>query len=213
MNPTDSVDPPQEDAGDRPEAQQLGAMAMSDPVAMHNPLSTMAPGEQVICEIKRHPIGIYADYLAVGFVLLLLGMAVVVAPDILTSSDRSQVITIGAFIFLVAAVLGTGFLLAASKIYWGNRWIVTSDSITQIIQTGLFTKHSSQLSFEHLEDVTCEQNGMGAGMLHYGVISAETAGAVDKFTFMYCPKPTYYAKQILAARERFEERSKNQSDS
>jgi hypothetical protein len=42
-------------------------------------------------------------------------------------------------------------------------------------------------------------------MFHFGVLSAETAAATDKFTFLFCPNPTYYAKQILAARERFEQ--------
>jgi hypothetical protein len=217
MNPQSSD--PSQDGAEQPEdsvksqdALQLGSIAMSDPVAMHNPLATMEPGEQVICEIKRHPIGILADYVAIGFGLLILAIAIfVILPHVLVNSSSSQVFDVGAMILIVFIALAGGFLFVAHRIYWGNRWIVTSDSITQVTQTGLFTKQSSQLSFEHLEDVTCEQNGMAAEMFHFGVLSAETAGAVDKFTFPYCPNPTTYAKQILAARERFEQRTDKQA--
>jgi hypothetical protein len=170
----------------------------------------MEPGEQIICEIKRHPIGMIGEYIGVGLLLLLVGIAAMVAPSVLSSSSHGQVLMVSILVFVAAAAIGTGFLFVVGKIYWGNRWIVTSDSITQVTQTGLFNKQTSQLSFEHLEDITCEQNGIGADMFHYGVLSAETAGAVDKFTFPFCPNPTSYAKQILAARERFDERTRQQ---
>ncbi len=203
------MNPPTSDSSDNKAAHQLGEIAVGDPIIMGNPLATMEAGEEVICEIKRHPIGIMAEYIAVGFMLLLLAIAILVAPSVLTSSNSNQVLMVGAITFVIAAAIGSGFLFIASRVYWGNRWIVTNDSITQIIQTSLFSKQSSQLSFEHLEDVTCAQNGMGAEMFHFGILSAETAGAVDKFTFPYCPNPTYYAKQILMARERYEQSNRD----
>ncbi len=183
--------------------ESLGPAA---PTAVKNPLATMRPGEQVICEIKRHPIGIIGMYGAVGLLLVIVAVtAFVIAPDMLTSYSAGQVRLTGALIFLIAAILGIGFLFVVHTIYWGNSWIVTSDSITQVRRISLFDKQTSQLSLGNLEDITAEQNGMLAQMLHFGVISAETAAATDKFTFIYCPDPNYYAQQILAARERFEQ--------
>jgi hypothetical protein len=187
MNPQDSYGPP-------------------DPISVNNPLSTMRPGEQVICAIKRHPIGIIGMYGAVGLLLFIIAVTVfIIAPSTLTSYSSGQVMMAGGLVFAVAAVLGIGFLFIVHTIYWGNSWIVTSDSITQVKRNGLFDKQTSQLSLGDLEDITAEQNGLLAQMLHFGVISAETAAATDKFTFIYCPRPTYYAKQILAARESFEQ--------
>lgn len=178
----------------------------SNQPAASNPLAVMEPGEQVICEIKRHPIGIYGVYVAVGLGLFVLALAVfIIAPSVFSNYSQSRIMLAGAVVFLVAAMAGAGFLLVASKVYWGNRWILTSDSITQVTRTSLFDKQTSQLSLGDLEDITAEQNGVLAEMLHYGVISAETAAATDKFTFLYCPNPTYYARQILGARERFEQ--------
>src|SRR6202011_6093270 len=93
----------------------------------------------------------------------------------------------------------------ATRIYWGNSWIVTSDSVTQVSQTSLFKRQSSQLSLIHLEDVTAEQNGVLAHMFNYGLLRVETAGERSKFTFTFCPNPNFYAREILAAREAFEQ--------
>jgi hypothetical protein len=172
----------------------------------NNPLSVMEPGEQTICEIRRHPIGIIGKYVAAGFVLVVLAVVLfVVVPHVFSSMSRGRMAAISGLVFVVAAVIAAGFLWVVRRVYWANRWIVTSDSITQVKQTSLFDKQTSQLSLGDLEDITAEQDGPVAQMFHFGVISAETAGATDKFTFPYCPNPNDYAKQILAARERFEQ--------
>jgi hypothetical protein len=178
--------------------------ASPNPPKVHNPLSTMQPGEQVICEIKRHPIGLFGVYGLVAFLIIVLAVVIFgVAPSVFSSVDRNQVLSVGSVFLLLVAVLGVGFAFISNIVYWGNRWVVTSDSITQVQQTSLFNKQSSQLSLENLEDVTAEQNGILTHMFNYGVIKAETAGERSKFVFMYCPNPTFYAQQILGARERF----------
>jgi hypothetical protein len=87
----------------------------------------------------------------------------------------------------------------------GNRWIITSDSITQVNQTSLFNKQSSQLSLANLEDITVEQNGIIQSVFGFGTLRAETAGERSKFMFQYCPNPNSYAQQNLNAREQFEQ--------
>jgi hypothetical protein len=185
------------------EPQQYPSTPPTEPQRI-NPLSTMQPGEQIICEIKRHPIGIIGVYAIVAFVLIVLTIVIFgVAPSIFSDVDRNTVLSIGAVVLLVTAVLGLGFAFISNIVYWGNRWVVTSDSITQVQQSSLFNKQSSQLSLENLEDVTSEKNGILTHIFNYGVIKAETAGERSKFVFLYCPNPDFYAKQILATRERF----------
>lgn len=166
----------------------------------------MEPGEQVLCEIKRHPIGILGVYIISGALLLALAIvAFVVAPNIF-ADNRSQVTALGGIAFLIIGGLLLGFVFIANKVYWGNSWVVTSDSITEMTQTSLFSKHSSQLSLGNLEDVTVEQDGVFPQLFKYGVIRAETAGESSKFVFPFCPNPSYYARKVLAAREGFEQR-------
>lgn len=176
------------------------------PPEIHNPLSVMEPGEQVICEIKRHPIGILGVYIISGALLLALAiLALIVAPNVF-ADNRSQVMALGGIAFLIIGGLLLGFVFIANKVYWGNSWVVTSDSITQITQTSLFSKHSSQLSLGNLEDITVEQDGIFPQLFKYGVLRAETAGESGKFVFPLCSNPSYYARKVLAARESFERR-------
>ena len=167
----------------------------------------MRPGERVICEIKRHPIGLFGIY--AGSIFLLLFIALVgfgLAPSILSDEySKSQVYGVSLIVLLIFAVLCGLFTFISHIVYWGNRWIVTDDSVTQVTQVSLFSKQSSQLSMSNLEDITAEQNGILAHLFNFGVLKAETAGERSKFRFIYCPNPNYYAQCILQAREAFEQ--------
>lgn len=172
---------------------------------IHNPLAVMQPGEQIICEIKRHPIGMFGMYVLAGVFLLVLAVATLVVLPNVFSGSRSAAMAVGTVIFMVLALIIVAFVFIANKVYWGNSWVVSSDSITQISQTSLFNKQSSQLSLGNLEDVTAAQHGVLAHLFKFGMLKAETAGESSKFTFPYCPNPNYYAQKILAAREAFEQ--------
>lgn len=175
------------------------------PKKIHNPLEVMQPGEQIICEVKRHPIGMLGIYAMSGFLLLFFAVLAWVVGPAIFSSNRSMVLGIGTIVFLVVACVVIGFVFVANKVYWGNSWVVSSDSLTQISQISLFNKQSSQLSLGNLEDVTTEQHGIMAQLFKYGTLRVETAGERSKFMFPYCPNPDYYAQKILAARETFEQ--------
>lgn len=198
MNPQEYTQPPSQPA---PPA--------SDPLPKHhmnNPLSVMQEGEQTICEIKRHPIGLLGVYVMSGALLIVLAvLAFVVVPHGASSDNRGQAIGVAGLLFFLVAAIILAFVYIANKVYWGNSWIVTSDSITQMTQTSLFHKQAAQLSLGNLEDVTSEKNGILANMFNFGLLKAETAGERSKFVFLYCPSPDYYAQKILAAREQFEQ--------
>lgn len=169
---------------------------------VYNPLSVMRPGEQVLCEIRRHPIGILGVYFMAGAIIAIAIAAAVVAPSHIPNftTQYREAVALGALIVSVLALL---YAYIARVVYTGNRWILTDDSLTQVTQDGLFRKHSSQLSLANLEDVTVDQNGIVQAMFGYGILHAETAGERSKFVFLFCPKPNEYARKILAARENF----------
>ncbi len=168
----------------------------------YNPLKVMQPGERVVCELRRHPIGLFGIYFMLAVVVVAAVCAVALAPRIFLgiTSQNQAVLALGAVI--VCAIVGL-FTYVGSIVYKGNRWVVTTDSITQIDQTSLFSKQTSQLSMANLEDVTVEQNGFLPSMLGYGRLRAESAGQRGKFVFDYCPRPNDCAKQIIAAHEAY----------
>jgi hypothetical protein len=171
-----------------------------------NPLASTQPGERTIAEIKRHPIGLLGMYVMTGVVLVGLGILLLaVVPSFATSANRGSLTAISAILFLAIALLAGIVLLIAHTVYWGNRWIVTSDSITQVTQTGLFQKHSAQVSLGDIEDVSVRQNGVVPHMFNYGIIKAETANEHTRFQFNFCPDPNTIAQAIVHAREVFEQ--------
>lgn len=176
-----------------------------DPSKMNIPMRAMRPGEQVLFQIKRHPIGLFAMYFVAGFVILILAIMVFAVGPAIFPNNKSEVTSIGSVVFIIVLVAALIYAFIANKVYWGNSWTLTSDSITQVVQTSLFNKQSSQLALHNLEDVTAEQNGILTHMFNYGIIKAETAGERSKFTFLYAPDPNRFAQRILQARESFEQ--------
>jgi len=170
-----------------------------------NSLAVTQTGEQVLFTIRRHPIGILGMYVAGGMLLIASAVVCFVAPMHL-SGDVTQFKHYGALAFLLVLLAAMVFLFISTIVYWGNSWVLTSDSITQIQQTSLFNRQSSQLSLGNLEDVTAEQNGILTHIFNYGLLKVETAGEHSKFSFFYCPNPNFYAQQVIAAREAFEQK-------
>lgn len=172
------------------------------PPDVRNPLAVMQPGERIICEIRRHPFGLFGLYaMAIAIAAITLGAAVAVPyfASFLTT-DQKVGVELAAGLVLVVTVL---IAWIGVYVYKGNRWIITSDSITQVSQTGLFNVRSSQMSLANLEDVSARQDGIIQQMLGYGVLTVETAGERSKFVFNFCPNPNEYARKIIAAHEEF----------
>jgi uncharacterized membrane protein YdbT with pleckstrin-like domain len=174
-----------------------------------HPMVVMQPGERVVCEIKRHPIGILSLYVGAFFAVAVVAtLLYFFMPTIRDhyGSNADAMVLLGGGIILAGIVL---MLFISTTIYWQNQWIVTTDSITQIIQNGLFGRQASQLSMENLEDVTVIQNGILPHIFNYGMLKAETAGERSKFVFMYCPNPNQCAREILDTHEKFLEDRRN----
>jgi len=169
---------------------------------VRNPLKVMQPGERVLCEIRRHPFGLFSMYFVLAVIIVLAAVAVALAPQFIpgiTSQARAGLALAAIVICAIAAL----FTYVSVYVYKGNRWIITSDSITQISQTGLFGQQISQLSLANLEDVTVEQNGILQTMFGFGRLRAESAGQRGKFVFDFCPRPQEFARQIIAAHEAY----------
>lgn len=186
-----------------PNTQQSSQIPQTDGSEI-NPMVVLSPGERVICQIKRHPIGMISQFVVAGLLIVVGAIAALFMSTHASNTYNEQ--HLKAFIYggLALLVIGTLlFLGVANSVYWKNQWVVTSDSITQILQVSLMAKQVSQLSLDDLEDVTVVQTGLLQTMLNYGTLRAETAGERSKFMFLYCPDPSHYARQILEAREEF----------
>ncbi|HET6924430.1 MAG TPA: PH domain-containing protein [Candidatus Saccharimonadales bacterium] len=168
----------------------------------NNPLRVMSPGERELGEIRRHPFGLFGVYFGAAVIIILVGVGAALLPSFapsLSVATRNLAYIIAVFVAIFVLI----FTYIAAVIYHGNRWILTSDSITQISQVSLFRKQTSQLSLANLEDVTFDQNGLIPTMFGFGTLKVETAGERSKFQFPFCPNPSKYARDIIQAHEEF----------
>ena len=203
---------PQAPQTDQPQPQDgayKGEYARPKAPGVH-PMVVLQPGEQIVANVKRHPFGIIQLYIAA---LLGIGVAAVVAfllvPSFLNqygNGSGMSLVVVGLVLIVALLVLILG---VATSVYWQNEWVITTDSITQIVQSSLFNRQVSQLSMENLEDVTVNQDGIIPHMFNFGTLKVETAGERSKFIFPYCPNPNEYARQILEIHEHFLEERRN----
>jgi Bacterial PH domain len=158
--------------------------------------------EKLIATIRRHFFGIFIIYFLTTTALIVsIGLVYFLLPNLVDTSQTDVYKTVGviaAGIVIIMALL----LYLATSIYYGSRLILTDHNITQVIRIGIFTKKVSQLDVGNIEDVNANRKGLFATVLNFGTLNIETAGAAENFVFTYCPKPDYYAKEILEARQK-----------
>jgi len=169
-------------------------------------------GQREILIIRRHPFGLVALYFQAALgTAVALGLILYLLPKVVNSDTHNKLMgpLMAASIALVALVLV--FMIIATYIYHQNSWVVSDDTIHQMLQRGLFNHQTSELSMANIEDVTAEQKGILAELFGFGTLRCETAGELPYFHFQYCPSPDKYAKIILDARERFINESPEQA--
>lgn len=165
-------------------------------------IDSIDDNEILLGKVFKHPFGIITVYLqAVIGILLALTLAYILLPSVL--ADRTLGFTIASIFAIVSIVLAVVIMAVATLIYRQSHIVITDKNITQVIQEGLFKRKISQLTMANVEDVTSEQRGFFPSILNFGVLKIETAGEQANFHFLYCPRPNYYAKIILEAREKF----------
>lgn len=158
--------------------------------------------EVLLGTVYRHLFGIIIIYIQAGIGLVLsLGLAFFLLPSVF--GDSASAISLATLFGVLATIFAVLIILIATIIYKQSHIIITDKNITQVLQGGLFERKVSQLTMANVEDVTSEQRGFFASIFDFGVLKIETAGEQTNFIFSFCPKPSYYAKVILEARERF----------
>jgi len=163
------------------------------------PIDEVDNDEKKLAEVPKHPIGILGMFFLVGVGML---AAIVLVYALLPSLLDSSLLLFITNIFAGSAVLLALLInILAAVVYRQNRLIITDRNITQILQYGLFSRKVSQLNLVNVEDVTSIQSGILSTLFGYGTVKIETAGEQENFNYTYCPRPTYYTKVILEARE------------
>ncbi len=164
--------------------------------------------EELICEIRKHPFGLFIVYLSgiivsvVLFTACLLSAWFIEAEFSTLTGTMDQYRGIIVFVGLILSLLALGVTAIAGFIYSSNVMLVTNEKIAQVLYLTLFNRKISQLGIGDVQDVTVTQNGVLARIFKYGTIVVETAGEQQNYTFTYAPNPYHFAKMMVGAHEK-----------
>lgn len=183
----------------------MGPMETSKEQNKYLSLMEFDSEEQLICTIKKHPIGALAITLSGILVSLLIPLALGYVAELLLQNPSDGVPpSVRVILYIAGGLLSITtlvFTYIAVYLYRNNILVVTSDKVVQILYKNLIDRKVSQLSLGDLQDITVDQKGLFARIFHYGTLVIETAGEQNNFIFTYAPFPYRCAKDIVGARE------------
>jgi hypothetical protein len=165
--------------------------------------------DEKILAVYRHHWFAYASSWIVGIIIsvLTIGIALAftsVSGDSSTGgsmlSQTQMLILVGAVIFSALILLGTSIPVYLRS---QEQLVLTEEAILEILQPSLFASRVSQLSLQHITDVSVQQDFFGT-TLGYGYITLETPGEQNNYRFAMLPNPHTAAREIIAAHENFD---------
>jgi uncharacterized membrane protein YdbT with pleckstrin-like domain len=171
--------------------------------------------EQLICEIRKHPFGLFIIYLLGGLISFVLIAALIAVPYAINASQQDfgfNLSGVQPILALVGLVLGTLSLVATAitaYLYQNNVVVVTNEKIAQQLYRTIFDRKISQLSIGDIQDVTVSQRGVFAKVFGFGTLIIETAGEQNNYAFNYSTRPYECAKLIVGAQEHYIEKHGN----
>lgn len=194
---TRAIDPHHQDIS--PEVR-----AKHDESVKKYPQLNLSDGEFVISAIRRHPIGVISIWaiVAIVFVMLLVLPTMLLSLGIMTQPSTELLIN-GGFVLLMLAVLVFLAGIVATFVYDANRFYLTNESVTQHIQTSLFTKKDQTISLGNVEDASYRQQGIIQTILNYGSIRLSTQGEETTYRFNFVADPKEQIRMLNDAVEAF----------
>ncbi len=169
------------------------------------PALNLSEGEFVISAIRRHPIGIISIWAVVVLALLV----ILVLPTALLASGLFQfnfsgtLLVNGSLVLLMVIVLILLGGIVATIVYDANRFYLTNESVTQHIQTSLFSKKDQTISLGNVEDASFRQRGILQTILNYGSIRLSTEGEETTYRFNFVANPSEQIRMLNDAVEAF----------
>lgn len=157
------------------------------------------PGETLVLVLRRHWMTIVRRALLYLFLFVLpLVLFLVFRDDLLPAlEDRS----VTGILLVMGASLYYLFVSVYAFHSWLDYsldvWIVTNERILNIEQLGLFSRVTSELPIDAIQDVTVEVHGALPTMLQYGDVHVQTAAETPRFLFDDVPNPSEVARTIL----------------
>jgi len=163
--------------------------------------------EELLAEIRKHPIGAVARAATGTLMALIIAISVTLLArnfdslgvNDLGGNDSVRTLLLAGGLILSLLVLAATALVVV--IYQSNVIYVTNQKIAEVAYISIFNRKVTQLGLGSIEDVTFRQQGIFPHLFNYGTIIIETAGEVENCYFSYLPNPNFYSQEIIQAHE------------
>lgn len=171
----------------------------------------LSEGEYVISAIRRHPIGIFEIWGFIGFLIFLTLLFIPFYANnyatfsrFLTGSATGAptLTSVSILLLLICSLFVLGGL-AATRVYLGNKFFLTNESVVQIIQTSLLSKKEQSISLSNIEDASFTKHGVLQHIFDYGSLRLSTEGDETTYRFSYVSNPRQQVATLNNAVEAF----------
>ncbi len=167
--------------------------------------------EELLAEIRKHPIGLVFIVVTGVFIAVVLLIATMLLAFGLNGSGlefgdgggsgtlRAIVVSLGVIlaVFAIVAMIISIILYRSSVVY------VTNEKLAEVVYVSLFNRRIMQLGIGNVEDVTVIQKGILPHIFNYGNLIVETAGEIANPAFTFVPHPHENSQIIIEAHEEY----------
>lgn len=162
------------------------------------------PEEQILLVLHRHWLDILTRFAIVFFMSFTLFGCFAFLPVFFPQLNDSP--NNNLFLFLQSLFLMFTWIIAFViwVDYYFDVWIVTDQRIINIEQKGLFSRSTSELELEKVQDITTDIKGILRTFLNFGDLLVQTAAEKEKFLFHNIPEPNYVKDLIMKLQKKQE---------
>ena len=157
--------------------------------------------EKVIDVVYRHSMQLVIIFITTIFTYIITLGAIYFLVLAYFENDKSQAYTVTSFAIFIITIFTSLILVIATYLFFQTKLIITSENLMLVVQKDLLHRKISRLALTDIEDVTAEQQGLLPTLFDYSKLVIETAGAQVYFSFNYCPRSSYVAKELIDAKE------------
>lgn len=206
---------PQQPPQPQQQPQQPQVVYLSRPLTPHEPHITeevrrrheksvkeypelnLSDGEYIISAISRHPIGLVEIWGVVGLMgLITLAFLPFYALNkdmfspffLTTASNMPSAAVIAVPLLILIGLFSLGGMVA-TRVYNGNKFFLTNESVIQVIRTSLFSTKEQTISLANIEDASYRRHGILQTLLNYGSLRLSTEGDETTYRFSYVADP------------------------
>lgn len=166
-------------------------------------------GEQILVILRRHWFNILVQFIPVLFLILVLFVSLFFLPLVFQILKDPAIKN---FFYFLESLLAMFICILSFLIwvdYYLDTWIITDKRIINIEQKGLFSRTTSELALDKIQDITTDVVGFFPTLLNYGNVFVQTAAEKERFIFRQIPDP-YKIKDMLMGMQKKKQHERDQ---